>query len=427
MLRFRELLYFVLIIMLFVSIPMAGAQSNPCDAIEVEETISVTPDTTAEEIQLRFFERAVINAYLEGDDGFALAIIEEMLAVDDEYAPAYFYEGCIYLETDDESDAIESFETFLEFSDDEALGEDVEALIADIQGEGDDSAEVVVVEVDRETGDIVLEGYQEDGETILQELETNGLFPSGSEFVFSEDFISYTSDGVQFNSYATGDDFTNYVMGATLTFTPEGRGVELCGLLGHAQRTGSYSYVRLTELLVVGLDSDGSIFLVENTGDDNDQIVDINEAGFDLDDPVQITVLVLDDALTVYANGEVMFEDYELQGGGSGSFAFYFLSADQTSRCQATEMFAYALADGYVDDACVVRSNGTVNRRTGPGTTFDRDGELLSGEELDVTGQAMDTSGNGFTWWQLEDGAWVREDVVNVEGYCRTLDVIDVE
>lgn len=55
-----------------------------------------------------------------------------------------------------------------------------------------------------------------------------------------------------------------------------------------------------------------------------------------------------------------------------------------------------------------------VNARGGPGTTFDVVGSLMPGDSPQVVGQT--TGADRFTWWQLDDGAWVRDDVVSIIG-----------
>lgn len=60
--------------------------------------------------------------------------------------------------------------------------------------------------------------------------------------------------------------------------------------------------------------------------------------------------------------------------------------------------------------ACTIQSNGSVNVRSGPGTSHPIAKTLSWGSTAIVVGQ---TDGDdGYTWWELSDGNWVREDVV---------------
>lgn len=72
---------------------------------------------------------------------------------------------------------------------------------------------------------------------------------------------------------------------------------------------------------------------------------------------------------------------------------------------------------------CTVASSGTVNLRSGPGTNFDLAGTLAAGESVVATGQA--NGADGFVWWKLANGAWVRSDLVTITGDCELLPVVD--
>ena len=68
---------------------------------------------------------------------------------------------------------------------------------------------------------------------------------------------------------------------------------------------------------------------------------------------------------------------------------------------------------------CLVSAASNVNRRDSPSTSGAHMGTLNGGAGMFALERVVDTS--GFTWWHLSDGAWVREDVVEVTGDCQTL------
>ncbi len=68
---------------------------------------------------------------------------------------------------------------------------------------------------------------------------------------------------------------------------------------------------------------------------------------------------------------------------------------------------------------CVVSADATVNLRGGASTDAEQVGTLAAGEQRFVNGQTQDDQ--GFTWWHLRGGAWVREDVVREDGACSTV------
>ncbi|MEL6524267.1 MAG: hypothetical protein AAFQ07_01030 [Chloroflexota bacterium] len=70
-------------------------------------------------------------------------------------------------------------------------------------------------------------------------------------------------------------------------------------------------------------------------------------------------------------------------------------------------------------DVCTVSPASNVNLRGGPSTLYSLQGALLSTDAPTVTGQATGT--DGFVWYQLDSGAWVRSDLVTATGACDNL------
>ena len=72
---------------------------------------------------------------------------------------------------------------------------------------------------------------------------------------------------------------------------------------------------------------------------------------------------------------------------------------------------------------CSVSPRGqAVNRRSGPGTSFQSLGVLSFGESAAVIGQTNDET--GIVWWQIDGGAFVRSDVVVTTGDCSAVPVV---
>jgi hypothetical protein len=68
---------------------------------------------------------------------------------------------------------------------------------------------------------------------------------------------------------------------------------------------------------------------------------------------------------------------------------------------------------------CTVTAAGNVNLRSGPGTVYGRSGGIAAGDSKNPVGQAVGV--DGYVWWQLSNGSWVRADVVNAAGSCDKL------
>ena len=73
--------------------------------------------------------------------------------------------------------------------------------------------------------------------------------------------------------------------------------------------------------------------------------------------------------------------------------------------------------------ACTVtRTGGNANLRTGPSTAFAVPGVLADGESAVAVGQAQGSDG---VWWNLDNGFWVRSDIVSEDGDCESLPTVD--
>jgi predicted lipoprotein with Yx(FWY)xxD motif len=62
------------------------------------------------------------------------------------------------------------------------------------------------------------------------------------------------------------------------------------------------------------------------------------------------------------------------------------------------------------------------NLRQGPGTEFEVAGQVAAAAVLIATGQL--NGADGFIWWQLDNSAWIRTDVVTVAAGCEALPVV---
>ena len=68
---------------------------------------------------------------------------------------------------------------------------------------------------------------------------------------------------------------------------------------------------------------------------------------------------------------------------------------------------------------CTVTPKSSANLRSGPGTSFPLHGSLPFGQAATATGQTQ--GADGFNWFQLADGSFVRSDIVNTSGDCSAL------
>lgn len=73
--------------------------------------------------------------------------------------------------------------------------------------------------------------------------------------------------------------------------------------------------------------------------------------------------------------------------------------------------------------SCQITAVGVVNVRNIPSLNGMRVRQIQAGETATVVSQAVGQ--DGFVWWRLRDGNWVRSDVVRAEASCRDLPRIE--
>lgn len=81
-----------------------------------------------------------------------------------------------------------------------------------------------------------------------------------------------------------------------------------------------------------------------------------------------------------------------------------------------TESFEYI---GLTVTNCEITATSNINTRSGPGVAFGVQESLTP--DVPVQGIAQDIGADGFIWWQIEGGSWVREDVVEASENCALL------
>ncbi len=74
------------------------------------------------------------------------------------------------------------------------------------------------------------------------------------------------------------------------------------------------------------------------------------------------------------------------------------------------------------DNQCMIAAPINVNFRVSPSTNAEVLGMFMGGTSLAATGQTPGV--DGYVWWQLENGAWVRSDVVGEVGNCSAVPIL---
>ncbi len=250
------------------------------------------------------------------------------------------------------------------------------------------------------------------------ELTDLGVIPGGA-LLFEEDYAFFTGQGGNISTLGRSVPRVNVVIAAQILFTPSGAGYETCALLA---RTNFDSRGVTTDFLDLGVNSDGEAYAVDRFGSgDDDVTAEFVPLDLDFDVPHHIMAVVFEDTLLLYVDGELVIDGMALDTRG-GVYGVGLRGQARGAACEATDIWVFEIAaGGSAEGTCVVTAINNVNQRSGPGTNFDRAGTLAAGSSSTAVGQAQGSDGQ--TWWELEDGTWVREDTVTEQGACDALPV----
>lgn len=202
--------------------------------------------------------------------------------------------------------------------------------------------------------------------------------------------------------------FGDVVIAGTLDFQPaDERGEENCTLMSRVD------YLESGHSLYVGLNNDGNVFYNDSSGFDDEA-----ELELDLSKPHHILLIVADDRLTVFVNGELIFDQVEVDERGGG-YALGMSGNESATRCETQDVWVYA-APPAEPDTCYTTVTRTARLREGPGTNFNQVGTQARGDFFEIIG-FIEVAEDGFPWLELEGGGWVRGDLVSVIGTCESL------
>lgn len=297
------------------------------------------------------------------------------------------------------------------------VGDDITQIVATFNSPKHGFSDILSGNKDTEssssTPDKLSDYNSDDWRDAVAELEDKGLIGSGGTLIFNEPRAFFDGIGSWFTPLSRRTSRRDVVVAAELEFNSDSKDLETCSLLARiVSKPGSNT---VDTYLEVGFDNDGNVYWVDSAGDNFDS--DVKPVHLAPDEPHHLLFLALDKSLTVYVDGKLIFDNAQIEAR-SGSFGIALLGKGADSRCAGTNIWAYD-APIFIPGLCEVAAAGTVNKRSGPGTNFDRAGTLAGGDRVQVKSQAEDDS--GFVWYELEDGSWVREDVISLMGDCANI------
>ncbi|MCI0710837.1 MAG: SH3 domain-containing protein [Chloroflexi bacterium] len=259
--------------------------------------------------------------------------------------------------------------------------------------------------------------FAEDYTIAVEELQANEIIPLGGSLVYQTGYAFFDGRGRFYTPLAEFRPHTDYVIAAELEFTPSNTDeLESCALMSRIETRGSLA----TAYTLVGFTSDGGPFLLDQPGEFDDPIFDFTFDTYSLDVPHHFMAIVRDDELLVFINGEFVMRNDDLTAR-EGSYGLAMFATGFGGRCEARGLWIYELDLVWESDEgyCGVTVNQNVNLREGPGINFEQAGQIESGQVMDVEGQVM--APDGYVWWSLTSGEWIRSDLVRELGNCETL------
>ena len=268
---------------------------------------------------------------------------------------------------------------------------------------------------------LVLEDYDEPWQDAIKELEDEGIIGVGGGIIFVEDRAFFSGQGLFFTPLASNSPQTNFVMAATLDYKT-GQAVtedgvpETCTLLARLKsdpNTGTS-----TEFLEIGIDGFGAFYYMTYKNDETTNYGEFQRV--ELDESYHVLFVASGETLSLFLNGEQIAANLPIDQA-SGTFGIALRGYGATAECVGENIWVYRIPE-VQDGVCRATTNGNVNKRSGPSTSNDTPGQLLAGSSEDIVGKVVGE--DGFVWWQLEDEAWVRNDVVQLLGDCRDVPTV---
>lgn len=174
------------------------------------------------------------------------------------------------------------------------------------------------------------------GEEIVEELVELELVTDEGEILFEEDEIE---EGIF--DFAEGYEGGAVVMGGWLSIelAEDDDDYRFCTFV--AQSTTDDAESDEGTMLITGFDSTGALIVYEyDIADEDNTVFEAFDAGVDADDENHFLMVVQDDTLSVYVNGELVVEEFELEVSAGDDELFTGFVVGEG--CSMTNVWAYS-------------------------------------------------------------------------------------
>lgn len=189
----------------------------------------------------------------------------------------------------------------------------------------------------------VVENYNGDPQDVIEELFTLDVIPTRGRLLFEEDYAWFEGEGNWFTPLARRSPKTDVIMAGELTFRVGAPGeFERCNL---SLRIETNNQGQATTYIDVAIVDGGDVLALDYSKPGEDATTfEYATLGLDLDDPHHLLIVALEDTLTVYVDGERVFDQLEIVER-AGTFGIALVSTAQESRCEGRNLWVYQLDD----------------------------------------------------------------------------------
>lgn len=251
----------------------------------------------------------------------------------------------------------------------------------------------------------------------IDELAEAGIIGSGGFLVFNEPRAFFDGQGSFYTPLARNAPFADIVMAGTLTYTASVTSeTETCALMAGIEQSVGNSINTYAE---IGF-TNGNFFYYIDRVNGEAQAIEELAADVSLSTSHHVLFIIQDGLVTVYLDGDLVATDLPMVER-AGTYGIALTGRSATAACVGDNIWVYQVPK-VTPGVCEATTPNNVNKRSGPGTNNAQAGTFNAGSVAAVIGQASDGS---FTWWQLEDETWVREDVVSVQGDCAGVLIVE--
>jgi hypothetical protein len=187
----------------------------------------------------------------------------------------------------------------------------------------------------------VLKNYDGQSEDAIAELEDSGIIPTGSVFIFGEDYAFFSGSGNFFTPLARRSPHKNIVMAGRMKFTiGNSSKFESCVLTARIKTNSRGDAVTYLD---TGFSNDGTVFAFDRFSESQDGSYQVGSDTYDLSEEHHLLFTLIDDKENVWVDGKLAIQDFVIDER-SGSYGIGLTGAGAKAKCEGHDLWAYQLS-----------------------------------------------------------------------------------